>query len=48
MPQLVPFYFINILSFGFLIFTVLLYISSVYVLPRYNELFISRSIISSL
>nr|NP_700363.1 ATP synthase F0 subunit 8 [Schizosaccharomyces octosporus]YP_010692838.1 ATP synthase F0 subunit 8 [Schizosaccharomyces osmophilus]AAN31938.1 ATP synthase F0 subunit 8 [Schizosaccharomyces octosporus]WCA44837.1 ATP synthase F0 subunit 8 [Schizosaccharomyces osmophilus] len=48
MPQLNPLYFLNILSFGFVIFSILLYVSSVYILPRYTELYISRSIFTSL
>nr|YP_009555972.1 ATP synthase F0 subunit 8 [Schizosaccharomyces cryophilus]QBC74714.1 ATP synthase F0 subunit 8 [Schizosaccharomyces cryophilus] len=48
MPQLNPLYFLNVLSFGFVIFSILLYIASVYILPRYTELFISRSIFTDL
>ena len=35
MPQLLPFYFVNMLSFSFLLFLVILYVLSTYVLPTY-------------
>ena len=48
MPQLVPFYFINEVVFAFSIITILVYISSKYILPRIVNLFVSRLYISKL
>jgi F-type H+-transporting ATPase subunit 8 len=46
MPQLVPFYFINQVTFTFVLLTVLLYILSKHILPRTLRLFNSRLFIS--
>ncbi|KIH86261.1 ATP synthase subunit 8 (mitochondrion) [Sporothrix brasiliensis 5110] len=48
MPQLVPFYFLNEVVFTFTIITIILYISSKYILPRFVRLFLSRTFISKL
>lgn len=48
MPQLVPFYFINEVSFAFAIICVLLYVFSKYVLPRFVRTFLTRVFISKL
>jgi len=48
MPQLVPFYFINEVTFAFIILVTLVYIFSKYVLPRFVRLFSSRVFISEL
>ena len=48
MPQLVPFYFINQITFGFVFLIVILYIMSKYILPRFVRLFVSRMFISKL
>jgi F-type H+-transporting ATPase subunit 8 len=48
MPQLVPFFFINQISFGFLTLFALIYISSKYLLPMYLKLYISRIFLVSL
>jgi F-type H+-transporting ATPase subunit 8 len=48
MPQLVPFYFINQVTFAFTFLIVILYILSKYVLPRFVRLFVSRMFISKL
>jgi len=48
MPQLVPFYFINEVSFTFLTIAIIVYISSKYILPRFVRLFLSRTFISKL
>lgn len=48
MPQLVPFYFINEVVFAFSILTIIVYISSKYILPRIVNLFMSRIYISKL
>ena len=48
MPQLVPFYFINQVTFTFLILVTLIYVFSKYVLPRFVRLFATRVFISKL
>lgn len=42
MPQLLPFYFVNMLSYSFLLFLVILYVLSTYLLPNYPLLFAIR------
>ncbi|NYZ25223.1 hypothetical protein HND93_36535, partial [Azospirillum sp. ROY-1-1-2] len=42
MPQLVPFFFVNQVVFAFVILTVLIYLFSKYILPRFVRIFISR------
>ena len=48
MPQLVPFYFINQVTFTFLILIVMIYIVSKYILPRFVRLFLARVFITKL
>jgi len=48
MPQLVPFYFINQVSFAFILLIIMIYVFSKYILPRFVRLFISRVFISQL
>nr|CCW77436.1 putative ATP synthase, subunit 8 [Lachancea dasiensis] len=48
MPQLVPFYFLNQLTYGFLLITVLLVLFSQFLLPRILRLYVSRLFISKL
>ena len=48
MPQLVPFYFINQVTFAFTILVVLIYVFSKYILPRFVRLFTTRVFISKL
>lgn len=48
MPQLVPFYFINEVSFTFAIIATTVYLLSKYILPRFVRLFLSRTFISKL
>ncbi|RYE15801.1 MAG: hypothetical protein EOP34_01735 [Rickettsiales bacterium] len=48
MPQLVPFYFINEVTFTFLTLIVLIYLLSKYILPRIVRLFTTRVFISKL
>jgi F-type H+-transporting ATPase subunit 8 len=48
MPQLVPFYFVNEITFTFVIIALNVYILSKYILPRFVRLFISRTFISKL
>jgi F-type H+-transporting ATPase subunit 8 len=42
MPQLVPFYFLNQVSYGFTLLVVLLYLTSRYILPLYPQLQLTR------
>jgi F-type H+-transporting ATPase subunit 8 len=48
MPQLVPFYFTNEITFGIIVILTVLYMFSKYILPRFVRLFLSRSFISEL
>jgi len=48
MPQLVPFYFINQVTFAFILLIVMIYVFSKYILPRFVRLFMSRMFISKL
>lgn len=48
MPQLVPFYFLNLLTFGILALTLLLYFVSTILLPNILRLLIARIIIVKL
>jgi len=48
MPQLVPFYFINQVTFTFILLIVLIYMFSKYILPRFVRLFLTRTFISKL
>jgi len=48
MPQLVPFYFINQVTFAFILLIIMIYVFSKYILPRFVRLFISRMFISKL
>lgn len=48
MPQLLPFYFINQISFAFLILISLIYLFSKFVLPRFTFLQVIRLYISKL
>ncbi|BDC33826.1 ATP synthase F0 subunit 8 (mitochondrion) [Entomortierella parvispora] len=48
MPQLLPFYFINMISYSFLLFVVILYILSTYILPTYPLLFSIRMALTKL
>jgi len=48
MPQLVPFYFINEVTFAFILLVTMIYIFSKYILPRFVRLFLSRMFISKL
>ncbi len=42
MPQLVPFYFMNEVVFGFAVVVTVQYVLSKYILPRIVNLFVSR------
>lgn len=48
MPQLVPFYFINEVTFTFAMVAITVYMLSKYILPRFVRLFLSRTFISKL
>ena len=48
MPQLVPFYFINQVTFAFILLILMIYVFSKYILPRFVRLFLSRMFISKL
>ena len=48
MPQLVPFYFINEITFTFATITIIIYLLSKYILPRFVRLFLSRILITKL
>lgn len=48
MPQLVPFYFMNQVTFAFILLVITIYIFSNYVLARFVRLFTSRIFISKL
>lgn len=48
MPQLIPFYFINQVTFAFILFMIMVYIFSKYILPRFVRLFLTRVFISEL
>nr|YP_002836215.1 ATP synthase subunit 8 [Nakaseomyces bacillisporus]CAX36945.1 ATP synthase subunit 8 [Nakaseomyces bacillisporus] len=48
MPQLVPFYFMNQLTYGFLLITVLLILFSKVFLPMILKLHVTRLYISKL
>lgn len=47
MPQLVPFYFINEVTFAFAIITIGVYILSKYILPMFVRLSLARTYILS-
>ena len=48
MPQLIPFYFLNQLSFSFLTLLVLIYVFSKYVLPMFTLQQVTRMFITKL
>src|SRR5438045_3585785 len=48
MPQLVPFYFINQVTFAFILLVIMIYVFSMYILPRFVRLFATRIFISKL
>lgn len=48
MPQLVPFYFLNLLTFGILALTLLIYFVSTLILPNILRLLLARTIIVKL
>lgn len=48
MPQLLPFYFVNQLSFAFLVLITIVYVFGTYILPVFTELFVTRMYITKL
>ena len=48
MPQLIPFYFMNEVTFAFSIIVLIIFVLSKYVLPRFVRLFLARTFISKL
>ena len=42
MPQLIPFFFINEVTFNFLILTIIIYTFTKFLLPRFVRLFKTR------
>ena len=48
MPQLVPFYFVNEVTFTFATLITIIYLFSKYILPRMIRLFSTRVFISKL
>jgi F-type H+-transporting ATPase subunit 8 len=48
MPQLIPFYFLNQLTFAFAILIILIFIFSKYILPSFTYLQVTRLYITKL
>lgn len=48
MPQLVPFYFINQVTFAFILLIFMIYMISKYILPRFVRLYITRIFITKI
>jgi F-type H+-transporting ATPase subunit 8 len=48
MPQLTPFFFVNQVVFSFILLTIIIYMFSKYILPRFVRLFKTRLHINSL
>ncbi|RYE15260.1 MAG: hypothetical protein EOP34_03900 [Rickettsiales bacterium] len=48
MPQLLPFYFVNQLSFALLGLFIIVYVMSRFILPAFTELFVTRMYITKL
>jgi len=48
MPQLVPFYFVNQVTFVFALLLVMIYVFSKYILPKFVSLFTTRLFITKL
>ena len=48
MPQLVPFFFINQVTFAFATIAALIFVFSKYILPRFVRLFTTRLFVSKL
>ena len=48
MPQLVPFFFVNQVSYNFLLLVILVYLFSKYILPKFVRLFKTRLYLKTL
>lgn len=48
MPQLVPFFFVNEVVFGFAMISFLVYLNTKYILPRFVRMFMARLFMSKL
>jgi F-type H+-transporting ATPase subunit 8 len=48
MPQLVPFFFVNQVSYNFLLLIILVYLFSKYILPKFVRLFKTRLYLKTL
>ena len=48
MPQLIPFYFVNEITFTFSLLIIIIYLLSKYILPKFVKLFLTRIYISKL
>jgi F-type H+-transporting ATPase subunit 8 len=48
MPQLVPFYFINQVTFAFILLVAIIYLFSKYILPIFVRIFLSRGYIKNI
>ncbi|KAF7846092.1 hypothetical protein BT93_L5268 [Corymbia citriodora subsp. variegata] len=48
MPQLLPFYFVNQMSFALLGLFIVIYVISRFILPAFIELFVTRMYITKL
>nr|YP_003204922.1 ATP synthase subunit 8 [Millerozyma farinosa]CAY39292.1 ATP synthase, subunit 8 [Millerozyma farinosa] len=46
MPQLVPFYFLNTLTFGITAISFIVYYSSTFILPNMTRTYMSRTIVT--
>lgn len=48
MPQLVPYYFINQVIFGYFLIIIIIYLFSKYILPSFIRVFLTRLYITNL
>jgi F-type H+-transporting ATPase subunit 8 len=48
MPQLIPFYFINEVTFGFIVYIIMIFLFSKYILPKLIRLYLGRTLIVKL
>ena len=48
MPQMIPFYFLNQISYGYLVLIIMLYVLSKYILPLFPQLQLIRMVITKL
>lgn len=48
MPQLVPYFFINQVTFGFILIITMIYVFSKYILPLFTDLYFTRLYIGKL